>query len=273
MDVGKSGYYHWLGRCASRRDRENMEILEGIKFVYHQNKGRYGSPRIARAINQMGIRSSRPRVARLMKKEGIYSITKKRYRATTDSLHRYPIAENLLQRDFSAVALGQKWVGDITYIRTGEGWQYLTTVIDLADRKVIGWAQSDNMSARDTSIAAWKMAVNNRPVEQGLLFHSDRGVQYACNEFKAELGRHQAIQSMGRKGNCWDNAVAESFFKSLKSEMAHHQKFDTKEAAKRAIFEYIEVWYNRKRMHSTLGYRTPCQMEKELKLIMDRKTA
>lgn len=273
LKVGSSGYYHWLDRPISQRSWENMELLEGIKLIYQQSMGRYGSPRITAKLNKLGTKASRPRVARLMKKAGIRSITKKKYRVTTDSAHRYPLAENLLNRDFSAGTLGQKWVGDMTYIRTKEGWQYLTTVIDLADRKVIGWAQSSTMSANDTTVAAWKMAIKNRPVTEGLLFHSDRGIQYACNEFKDELKKYKAIQSMSRKGNCWDNAVAESFFKSLKTEMVYHNRFNTREEAKRAIFEYIEVWYNRKRIHSALGYLTPCQMEKQIELLTNRKTA
>lgn len=184
---------------------------------------------------------------------------------TTDSRHTYAVVENRLERDFTAERLAQKWVSDLTYIKTGEGWLYLTTVLDLADRKVIGWALSETMKAGETTVAAFKMAVNNRPVLQPLLFHSDRGVQYACSDFTELLKRYPEVQqSMSRKGNCWDNAVAESFFKSMKTEMVYHHTFQTMAEARLAIFEYIEVWYNRQRKHSALGYLTPCQYEELL---------
>jgi transposase InsO family protein len=180
---------------------------------------------------------------------------------TTDSDHEYAIAENHLNRDFSAQGTGQKWVSDLTYIRTGEGWLYLTAILDLADRKVVGWALSDNMKASDTTIAAWKMALRNRPVKQQLLFHSDRGMQYACTDFKEQLKGLPVLQSMSRKANCWDNAVAESFFKTLKTELVYHEDYSTKQQARLATFEYIEGWYNRKRRHSALGNRSPEQFQ------------
>ena len=180
------------------------------------------------------------------------------------------MAENYLQQDFTAERMAQKWVSDLTYIKTDEGWLYLTIVMDLADRKVIGWALSETMKAIETTVAAFKMAVNNRPVVEPLLFHSDRGIQYACSEFTGQLKKWPVTQSMSRKGNCWDNAVAESFFKTMKTEMIYHQKFQTKAAAKLAVFEYIEVWYNRQRRHSALGYLTPCQYEN---LLVNNKIA
>ena len=208
------------------------------------------------------MNASRNRVARLMRKANIKSIMYKKYRVqTTDSKHDYPIANNLLNREFLAEKLGQKWVSDITYIRTGEGWLYLTIILDLADRKVVGWALSDTLKAVETSIAAWQMALKNRPLKGELLFHSDRGVQYACVEFRDQLKELPVLQSMSRKGNCWDNAVAESFFKTLKSEMINHVNFETRQQAKLATFEYIEGWYNRRRKHSTLDYQTPLQYE------------
>ncbi len=195
-----------------------------------------------------------------MKKANIKSIIRKKYRVqTTDSKHTYVVAPNHLNRDFSAQTIGQKWVSDLTYIRTGEGWLYLTAILDLADRKVVGWAMSDTMKAADTTIAAWKMAIINRPVSQHLLFHSDRGVQYACTDFKDHLKGLPVLQSMSRKGNCWDNSVAESFFKTLKTELVYHTHYYTKEQAKLSIFEYIECWYNKKRRHSALGNRSPQQ--------------
>jgi transposase InsO family protein len=216
-------------------------------------------------LNIEGIRASRPRVARLMRKAQIRSIVRKKYRVqTTDSRHLYPIAENLLQRDFSAVRLGEKWVSDLTYIKTNEGWLYLTKIMDLADRKVIGWALSDNMEANTTTVPAWQMAIRNRPVTASLIFHSDRGIQYACTDFREQFKGMPVLQSMSRKGNCWDNAVSESFFKTMKTEMVYHIEFQTRAQAKLAIFEYIEIWYNRERRHSTSGYLTPSEMEKLL---------
>ena len=233
-----------------------------IDRIYQKSKCRYGSPRIAMELKVQGIKASRPRVARLMRKAHIRSIIRKTYRVqTTDSKHLYALAENLLNRDFSADKLGQKWVSDLTYIKTSEGWLYLTTVLDLADRKVIGWALSDTMEANQTSVPAWKMALKNRAITSGLIFHSDRGIQYACNAFRKQLIGMPVVQSMSRKGNCWDNAVAESFFKTMKTEMIYHEKFDTKNQARLAIFEYIEIWYNRERRHSSLGYLTPCEFE------------
>lgn len=216
-------------------------------------------------LRASGIWVSRPRVARVMRRANMKSIVRQKYRIqTTDSRHIYTVSENYLGQDFTASRLAQKWVSDLTYIKTGEAWLYLTTIIDLADRKVIGWALSETMRAGDTALAAFRMAINNRPIVQPLLFHSDRGVQYACNEFRALLKKPLIQQSMSRKGNCWDNAVAESFFKTMKTEMVYYRDFKTKAEAKIAIFEYIEVWYNRQRRHSALRYLTPCQQEELL---------
>ena len=264
LKVSNSGYYKWLKNPVGILEQRNTRLLCNIKRVYNGSKGRYGSPRITSELVSEGINVSRPRIARLMKKNGIRSIVKRKYRVTTDSSHTYAVSENHLARDFTATEIAQKWVGDITYIRTDEGWLYLTTVLDLADRKIVGWSMSDNMKASATTIAAWKMAIKNRPIIKNLLFHSDRGIQYACKEFRDGFNDLPVLQSMSRKGNCWDNAVAESFFKTLKSEMVYHKRFLTKEQAKLEIFDYIEVWYNRKRRHSAIDYFTPCEYEKML---------
>lgn len=262
FQVSTSGYYYWLQHPVGLRERKEQQLLSHIKQIYQKSKCRYGSPRITVELQEQGIRVSRPRVARLMQKTGIRSIIRKQYRVqTTDSNHGYPIAENHLNQNFSAERLAQKWVSDLTYIKTGEGWLYLTAILDLADRKVIGWALSETMMAKATSGAAWRMAIKNRPVNEPLLFHSDRGAQYACCEFRAQLMGMPVQLSMSRKGNCWDNAVAESFFKTLKTELVYHVAFKTKAQAKLAVFEYIEIWYNRQRRHSALGYLTPCQYE------------
>lgn len=262
LQVSSSGYYYWLNHPVGERERKGKELLFHIQRIYRQSKCRYGSPRIAAELQSQGIRASRPRIARLMRTAHIRSIVRKKYRVqTTDSNHTLPIAKNLLQRDFSADKIGQKWVSDLTYIRTGEGWLYLTTVIDLADRKVIGWALSDTMDAISTSVSAWQMAVKNRPVIRPLIFHSDRGIQYACSDFTQQLKGVPVRQSMSRKGNCWDNAVAESFFKTIKTELVYHIDFQTRAQAKLALFEYIEIWYNKERRHSALGYLTPEEFE------------
>jgi putative transposase len=204
-------------------------------------------------------------VARIMRKAHLRSIVKKKFRVTTDSNHKFTVPENKLDRDFKPGTLGAAWVSDITYIRTKQGWQYLTTVIDLGDRKVIGWALSTTMKAADTSIPAFKMAQRNRPITQKLIFHSDRGIQYACNEFKKLIESNPLIiRSMSRKGNCWDNSVAESFFKTLKSECIYQNKFTNKEQAALVVFEYIEAWYNRKRLHSALGFMSPEEFGRNL---------
>jgi len=238
------------------------QLLDHIRRIHAQSQFRYGSPRIADELRERGVKVSRNRVARLMHNAAIRSIMYKKYRLqTTDSIHDFPVAKNLLNREFTADKPGQKWVSDITYIPTGEGWLYLTTVLDLADRKVIGWALSDTLKAIDTSVAAWRMALKNRSIAGELLFHSDRGVQYACTEFRNQLKDLPVLQSMSRKGNCWDNAVAESFFKTFKSELVNHIEFPTRAAARLATFEYIEGWYNRRRRHSSLNYQTPAQQE------------
>jgi transposase InsO family protein len=210
------------------------------------------------------LKASKPLVAKLMRKESLRSIIKKKYKVTTNSKHKYPIVENKLMQQFTVEERNDVWVSDITYIRTKQGWLYLTTVIDLFDRKVIGWALSKTMSAKQTSIAAFKMANINRPLreQKELIFHSDRGIQYACEEFVAQLNKNKMIvRSMSRKGNCWDNAVAESFFKTLKTELVYHNTYYTTEQAELSIFEYIETWYNKIRRHKHLNNLTILELE------------
>lgn len=210
--VSRSGFYGWLNSRPSKRAIENQEILREISLIHKESGQTYGSPRISKALKAKNIPVSRPKVARLMKQADLRAKRIKRFKVTTDSKHSYPVNENLLNRNFTATATGQAWVSDITYIRTLTGWLYLTMVLDLADRKIIGWALSKTMKAKETTIAAFKMAIKNRPVIQPLIFHSDRGIQYACDEFRQELRAYPLIrQSMSRRANCWDNAVAESF--------------------------------------------------------------
>ncbi len=258
LKVSRSGYYFWLTKKPSKRAIENRALSDQIRKIHKQSRQTYGSPRITAELNSGKIQASRPRVARIMKKEGIRSKTVKKFRVTTDSKHQYRVVENKLNRQFKVDELGKVWVSDITYIRTGQGWLYLTIILDLADRKVIGWSLSNTLKAYDTVIPAWRMAVINRPFTGRLIFHSDRGVQYCCHEFSGLLGSYQLVsRSMSRKGDCWDNAVAESFFKTLKTELIYHCKYQTRQKAKLAVFEYIETWYNKKRRHSALGYLSP----------------
>ena len=253
--VSRSGFYEWLNRKPSKRALENQTLSETIQSLYNLSKCCSGSPKLTLDLKDRGIYVSRPRVARMMRKMGIRSIICKKFKViTTDSNHSYSISPNLLNREFSAERKGQKWVSDITYIRTLQGWLYLTIVMDLYDRKVIGWSMSNGMDAESTVIEAFKMAIKNRPIKSNeLIFHSDRGVQYACNKFRALLNKNKVIQSMSRKGDCWDNAVAENFFKIIKSEMINHSNFQTRKEASMAIFEFIEIWYNKKRRHSYLN--------------------
>lgn len=261
LQVSRSGYYRWLKSGPSKRTVENRELSEQIRGIHARSRQTYGSPRITAELNARNINVSRPRVARLMKEAGIRSNVTRKYRVcTTDSKHGFLIAPNLLDRDFKVGEIGKVWVSDITYIPTVQGWLYLTTVIDLGDRKVIGWALSTNMTAKDTSVAAWRMAVVNRPITSKLIFHSDRGVQYACTEFTDILKAYTTVErSMSRKGNCWDNAVAESFFKSMKSEWTKWYRYQTFKQAELSVFEYIETWYNVHRRHSALNYMTPIE--------------
>ncbi|RYE25704.1 MAG: IS3 family transposase [Sphingobacteriaceae bacterium] len=236
LGVSSSSFYYWLKHPISLTELKSQELLMHIDRIYQKSRCCYGSPRITMELRASGIWVSRPRVARAMKRANMKSIIRRKYRVqTTDSGHIYPVSENFLQQNFTAERLAQKWVSDLTYIKTGEGWLYLTTIMDLADRKVIGWALSETMKAGDTTIAAFKMAAGNRTILQPLLFHSDRGVQYACGEFRLELKKWPIQQSMSRKGNCWDNAVAESFFKTMKTEMVYHRDFKTKAEAKGSV--------------------------------------
>jgi len=264
LKVSRSGYYKWLSAVPSKRKLYQDFLKAEIKQVYQRSKCRYGSPRITKELNMKEIKASQPLVAKLMREEKICSIIRKKYRVTTNSSHYFAVVENKLNRNFEVEAKNKVWVSDITYISTKEGWMYLTTVIDLFDRKVIGWALSETMKAKDTTISAFKMATINRPLVENkeLIFHSDRGVQYACDEFKMTLKQQKIVtQSMSRKGNCWDNAVAESFFKTLKTELIYHHRYQTKRQAALSVFEYIETWYNKNRRHNHLNNLTILEHE------------
>jgi len=257
FDISPSSYFQWQKAGPSDRWKRNEDLLIAIMDIFETSKGSYGSPRMTKELRALGKNASRPLVARLMKAAGIQARRRKKFIATTDSKHNYPIAPNVLDRKFSATRPGEVWVSDITYVRTYKGWLYLTVIIDLFDRKVVGWALSKGLTAAETILAAWFMAITNRPVTEALIFHSDRGVQYACDDFARLLKSNKLItRSMSRKGNCWDNAVAESFFKSIKVEWIYSNSYENQDQAALSIFEWIESWYNRRRRHSALGYKT-----------------
>lgn len=256
LKIHSSSYYKWKARPASKRVLMKDKIKQQITSIYFASKQRYGSPRITAELNAMGYKISRVTVAKYMKELGLRSKLSKKFKVTTDSKHNYLIVDNVLNRNFTPAEPSQVWVSDITYLQTKEGFMYLTSLIDLYDRKMIGWSLSNTMSTADTTLAAWRMAIKNRPVKKGLIFHSDQGVQYATKKFTNVLESYGVTRSMSRKGNCWDNAVAESFFKSLKTELIYGNKLVTKQQMEIEVFEYIEVWYNKKRRHRALNYKT-----------------
>ena len=266
LKVSKRAYYMWgNGKRQLEREKENQAFLLRIKAIYEESDCTYGSPKITEELRKQGYLVSRKRVARLMRQEGFRSVYRLKYIVTTDSKHVYPVAENILNRNFYPEETSKVWVSDITYLRVNQKWTYLTTIIDLADRKVVGWSLSEDMTTKSTIIAAWKKARLQRSIKQGFIFHSDRGVQYASNSFRAIINPNNYItQSMSRKGNCWDNAVAESFFKILKTEFTNRKRFKNVEHLRVGLNWYIDVWYNTKRIHSTLGYLTPLEKEQQL---------
>jgi len=260
LKVSKSGYYAWRVRPQSKRACENDKLDHHIKTTYRKNKGNYGSPRITRALNRQNIACSENRVARRMRINGIKAKTKKCFKVTTNSKHNHPVAENLLDQNFNVQRPNQVWASDITYIWTREGWMYLAVILDLFGRHIVGWAM-DNHLGQELVVNALKQAIGRRRPPKGVIFHSDQGVQYACQAFRKLLQQHKFIQSMSGKGNCYDNAVVESFFHTLKTELIYFENYSTREEAKKSIFEYIEIYYNRDRLHSTLNYCSPVQFE------------
>jgi transposase InsO family protein len=233
-----------------------------IREIYDGSKGRYGSPKITRELQDRGRKVGKNRVTKRMRNAGLRSKVRRKYRITTDSKHRFPVAPNLLERNFTTEVPNKVWVSDITYLATRTGWLYLTVIIDLFSRMVVGWALSSSLS-HPMVVTALKRAIKRRRPGDGLIFHSDRGVQYACTDFRKELKENHFIQSMSRKGDCWDNAVAESFFGIMKTELVYHESYDGHQDTLHSIFEYIEAFYNRERRHSALGYLCPAEFEKQ----------
>jgi putative transposase len=260
LGMAPSRYYDWERKQQSERARQQAELLALIRRIFAKFRGRYGAPRVHDQLTREGLRVSRKRVARLMREAGLRAKGRRKYKATTDSNHALPVAPNLLERDFHAERPDTVWVSDITYIWTREGWMYLAVILDLYSRKVVGWSLAERMTAALVSNAL-DAAVRLRRPKPGLVFHSDRGSQYASYALRHRLWRHGMRQSMSRKGDCWDNAVAESFFATLKKELIRDRAFDTRGAARAEVFEYIEVFYNRQRAHSLLSYETPDSFE------------
>ena len=260
LDVSPSAYYAWRARPESRRVREDRRLLVEIKAIHRAKRGTYGSPRIHAELKAWGQNHGLKRVARLMRENGIHAKQRRKFKATTDSTHSHPVAANLLERDFYAAAPNQKWLADITYIPTREGWLYLAAIMDLYSRMIVGWSMASRMTRR-LVLDALEMAVGRRHPGAGLLHHSDRGSQYACGDYQKALQAYGMICSMSRKGDCWDNAPMESFFHTLKTELIHHRDYQTRWEAKTDIFEYVEAFYNRNRRHSALGFFTPEQYE------------
>jgi putative transposase len=261
LGVRRSGYYAWRRRGPSARQVANMELVAQIEEVHEWSRRTYGSPRMREELGARGIACGRHRVARLMREHGIRPKQKRRFRVTTDSHHERPVAENHLGRQFQVEKPNTVWAGDITYIPTAQGWLYLAVVLDLASRRVVGWSMRENLE-REGVLDALGMALEQRSPTAGLLAHSDRGSQYASADYQELLAEHGMRCSMSRKGDCWDNAVVESFFATLKTELLDQEIFRTRAQARAAIFDYIEVWYNRQRRHSTLGYVSPAEFER-----------
>jgi putative transposase len=261
LEVSPAGYYAWRSRPESERSAANRDLVEDIRRVHRDTRGRYGSPRIHAELKAQGRGASRGRIERLMHRHGIRAIMACRRRArTTDSRHDLPIAPNLLDRNFTAAAPNRIWLADITYIETDQGWLYLATVMDLYSRRIVGWAMADHLRT-SLPLAALKMAISAQRPGLGLIHHSDRGVQYASADYRKMMQSAGFRVSMSRKANCYDNAPMESFFHTLKTELVHHSQYATRQEATRDIFAYIEGFYNRTRRHSAIGYTSPIEME------------
>jgi len=266
LQVSPTGYHAWRKRAPSVRALADQRLLVNVLQSYFDSGRTYGAPRIVEDLRDDGIRVGKKRVARLMRARGLVARRRgQRGVSTTDSAHACPIAPNVVNRQFdvNGVGVNRVWVSDITYVPTGEGWLFLAVVLDLASRRVVGWAMRDTLHA-ELAVSALRMALEARQPAPGWIHHSDRGVHYACTEYQELLATHEAQVSMSRRGNCWDNAVAESFFATLEWELIDRSTWATRDAARAAIFRYIEAWYNRRRRHSTLGYVSPAAFEEQL---------
>ena len=266
LRVSRNSYYHWEKTKNNVVEKDSRVLLkERIQVIFNQSRQTYGSHRVQKMLEREKLFYSRSYVAVLMKEMGLKSVLRRKYVVTTNSNHTFNIAENELDRDFTSLQLGEKWVSDITYIRVNNDWCYLTTIMDLADRKVIGWSLSEDMTTENTIMKAWLHARSNRSLKDGFIFHSDRGIQYASNKMVNLFSFNRKVtQSMSRKGNCWDNAVAESFFKTIKNEWLYRFKYTSYYQLYDSVADYIN-WYNTVRIHSSLGYISPLEMEIKLR--------
>jgi len=260
LGVSRSGYYGWKKQPQSKRRKEDEKILMEIRESHKNSRRAYGSPRITEDLQACGTKCGENRIARLMKIHGIVGKAKKKFKATTNSRHNLPVAENVLNQNFTAEKPNTVWVSDITYVPTLEGWLYLVVILDLFSRQVVGWAMNDRLTSGFV-VKALYQAIGRRRPPSGCILHSDRGVQYASSDFRDALKAFGFIQSMSRKGNCYDNAVAESFFHTLKTEHVYEYRYETRAEARQSIFDYIEMFYNRQRRHSAIGYRSPVSYE------------
>ena len=258
LGVSRSGYYAWASRDESARAAADRALAAEIRAAHAASRGRYGSPRVHAELRARGRRVGRKRVARLMRGMGLAARRRRRFRRTTDSCHAFPIAPNLLGRNFTAEAPDRVWLADLTYIWTAEGWLYLAAVLDLCTRRVVGWAMADHLG-HELALAALDMAIARQRPLPGLIHHADRGVQFAAHRYRARLLAHGMLCSMSRKGDCWDNAPMESFFATLKGELVEEADYQTRDQARADVFQYIEGFYNKRRLHSALGYITPEQ--------------
>lgn len=261
LEVSRSSFYDWLNRPISYRKENDKELISQIKRIFDESDSTYGHRRIKKELRKKGIKTSNQRVRRLMKENGLISVLKAKYKATTNSNHKYPVAPNLLNKDFKSNKVNQKWVGDITYIPTKEGWLYLAAIEDLYHKKIVGWALDSRMT-KQLTIKAIDQAIKREKPQKGLIFHSDRGSQYAAYDYQNKLKENGIRQSMSAKGDCYDNACMESFFATLKKDLVHRKRFKTREDAKLAIINYIETWYNSRRSHSSLDYMSPMEYER-----------
>ncbi len=259
--VSRSGYYRWCRGAESRRAREDRKLQVEIRAVFRRSRGRYGSPRVYRELRQQGVLCGENRVARLMKEDGLQARRDRRFKVTTRSVSGRRVASNRLNQEFSVSRPDLVWAGDITYLWTREGWLYLAVLLDLCSRRVVGWSCSDRLTTPLVGSALEKALGQRRPAP-GLLHHSDQGGQYTSADYQAELAARSVEVSMSRRGNCYDNAVVESFFSTLKAELDGYGQYETRRQAETELFEYIEVFYNRQRRHSSLGYRSPAEFER-----------
>ena len=262
MDVSSSGYYEWRRRPESAQELSNRKLDEEIGKVYGEHKQRYGVPRVTEELKERGLQCSENRIARRMQKLGLKGIQAKKFKRTTDSNHDKPVAPDLIEQDFTALAPNQKWVSDLTYVWTDEGWLYLAVIMDLYSRAIIGWSMGKRMT-QQLMCDALTMALFRRGFPKGVIIHSDRGSQYCSTAYQKLIKMTGLRCSMGRRATCYDNAAMESFFHTLKVELTHRERYTTRQAAKGAIFEYIETYYNRKRRHSAIGYKIPMLFEQK----------